>query len=89
MQTHCVVGQRDRLLGRAEQVIGLPAGFQDDIELRALDFGVARHVGEVAVDLGGNDDRLARAAFRLDIRHQIECDVSVGTETDASAVWLR
>ena len=59
VQRHGVVGERHRLLGRGEQVVVRGLRLQHHVDLVAeLDLGLARHVGQVGVDL----DRRAPAA---------------------------
>lgn len=83
MQASGMIGSGDRPLWRAEQPAMSRLAFEHVIEDRGFDFSFARHVGEVAVDLGHERHRRAGDAALLEWLQQIERHVRIAAQAEA------
>ena len=93
VQRHGVVRERDRLLGRGEQVIVRRRRLEHHVDLVAeFELGLARHVGEVGVELDRERQRLTRPPTAQHVVTHVERDVGIRAQADArlpAGMWRR
>ncbi len=89
MHADGMVGDAERGIGRAVEVVVVAGIVHQKVELPRIHLRVPGHEGQLCVGFTDQDNVAPAAALRLDERQQIGSDVGVGAEAEHHLAVLR